>query len=169
MIRTLRDIPSQATVMVDANVVIYALFPQASQHLNCVDFLERGARDEVRLHVTVSIAADVIHRAMVLEAAAQGIAKVSSEVVTYLKQHPTAVQRLTRYKTILRDLTQAHISILQATYRDLHASKQYRDNYGLLTSDSLILAVMHREGIHYLATNDPDFERVPAIAVRQPG
>jgi predicted nucleic acid-binding protein len=36
------------------------------------------------------------------------------------------------------------------------------------TNDSLILAVMQRERIHYLATNDPDFERVPGIAVRQP-
>jgi predicted nucleic acid-binding protein len=169
MIRTLRDIPPQAWVMVDANVVIYALFSQASQHLNCVDLLERGARNELRLHVTVSIAAEVIHRAMVLETAAQGTTRISSEAVTYLKQHPQVVQQLTRYKTILRDLTQAHVNILPVTYRDLHASKQYRDNYGLLTNDSLILAVMQREGIQYLATNDPDFERVPAIAVRQPG
>lgn len=86
----------------------------------------------------------------------------------YLKQHSQAVQQLSRYKTILRDLTQAKLMILPLTYRDLHASKQYREQYGLLTNESLLLAVMQRERIQYLATNDPDFERVPGIAVRQP-
>jgi predicted nucleic acid-binding protein len=88
--------------------------------------------------------------------------------VTYLKQHPQTVHQLTRYKSILRDITQAKVTILPLTYRDLHASKQYREQYGVLTNDSLVLAVMQRERIHYIATNDPDFERVPGIAVRRP-
>jgi predicted nucleic acid-binding protein len=54
------------------------------------------------------------------------------------------------------------------TYRDLHASRQYREQHGLLVNDSLIIAVMHREHIHLLATNDPDFERIPGIGVRLP-
>ena len=37
-----------------------------------------------------------------------------------------------------------------------------------MVNDSLIVAVMQREGITYLATNDPDFERVPGLAVRVP-
>lgn len=168
MTRTLQDIPDRADVMLDANVLIYALFSHTPQHLTCLHLLERSARDELRLYVTVSIAAEAIHRAMVIEARAQSIAQRSTDMVTYLKQHPQAVQQLTRYKTILRDLTQAHVNILPLSYRDLHAGKQYRDNYGLLTNDSLIMAAMQREGITYLATNDSDFERVPQIAVRQP-
>jgi predicted nucleic acid-binding protein len=166
--KTLRDIPNQALVMVDTNIIIYALFPHGRYHQACKDLLQRGARSEVQLRLTVSAAADVIHRAMILEFLAQGQVQRSADAVTYLKQHPQMVQQLSRYKTILRDLTQAKVMILPLTYRDLHASKQYREQYGLLTNDSLLLAVMQRERIHYVATNDPDFERVPGIAVRQP-
>jgi predicted nucleic acid-binding protein len=169
MTKTLRDIPDQATVMVDTNVIVYALFPQGRYHQMCKDLLQRGARSEVQLRLTVSAAADVVHRAMILEFLAQGQVQRSADAVTYLKQHPQTIQQLSRYKNILRDITQAKIMILPLTYRDLHASKQYREQYGLLTNDSLLLAVMQREQIHYLATNDLDFERVPGIAVRQPG
>ena len=60
---------------------------------------------------------------MVLEVLTQGTIHTSADAVTYLKQNSQAVQQLTRYKTILRDLTQAHVNILPLTYRDLHASR----------------------------------------------
>ena len=37
-----------------------------------------------------------------------------------------------------------------------------------MTNDSLIVAVMARERIAYLATNDKDFERIPGISVYLP-
>jgi predicted nucleic acid-binding protein len=37
-----------------------------------------------------------------------------------------------------------------------------------MVNDSVIVAVMQRERIRFLATNDPDFERIPSIAVRMP-
>ncbi len=69
---------------------------------------------------------------------------------------------------MLRDLGRGRINILSVAYRDLHASRRYRETYGLLTNDSLIVAAMQRERITYLATNDPDLERIPGIAVRLP-
>jgi predicted nucleic acid-binding protein len=35
--------------------------------------------------------------------------------------------------------------------------------YGLLSNAALILAVMEREGLSLLASNDADFDRVPTI------
>jgi predicted nucleic acid-binding protein len=106
---------------------------------------------------------------MVLETLAQGQFQNSAEAVMYLKKNPKILQGLTRYKNILSDLKEAQINILPLTYRDLHNSRQYRDDYGLMTNDSLIVAVMKREKFPYLATNDIDFQRIPGIAVRQPG
>ena len=168
MIKTFRQIPSNIAVMLDANIVIYALFPPSSKHASCKRLLERGARGTLQLHLAVNSAADIIHRAMVLEVLGQGLFHKSADVVTYLKKHPQAIQKLTRYKTILRDLRQARINILPLSYRDLHTSKKYREKYGLMTNDSIIVAVMEREKIRYLATNDADFQRVPGIAVRKP-
>jgi predicted nucleic acid-binding protein len=113
MSKTFNHIPKNVDVMLDANVVVYALFPQAKYHNVCKQLLERGAKGEINLHLVVNTAADVIHR-------------------------------------------------------DLHTSKQYREEYGLMVNDSLIVAVMKREKIQHLATNDTDFERIPDIAVRVP-
>lgn len=169
MSKTFSDIPDQAAVMLDANIVVYALASQARWHAACVRLLERGARRELTLHLVVQAAADILHRVMVLETLAQGTIQHSADAVSYLKQHPQAVQQLSRYKTVLGDLKRARVNILPLSYQDLHASRQYRETHGLMTNDSLILAVMRRERITYLATNDADFERIPDIAMRLPG
>jgi len=90
------------------------------------------------------------------------------DAVSYLKTHPDAVKQLQWYRTIPGDIARARIHILDITYRELHASKKYRADYGLLTGDSMILAVMERYKLIHLATNDPDFERVPGIKVWRP-
>jgi predicted nucleic acid-binding protein len=51
---------------------------------------------------------------------------------------------------------------------ELHSSKRYRRDYGFMTNDSLVLAVMKRHKVIHLATNDQDFERVPDIKVWTP-
>lgn len=168
MSRPLRDIPAGATVMLDANVLVYALTPQSQFHASCVELLERGARSTLSLFTSVSVTADVLHRAMVLELLAQGQAQRSAEAVALLKQRPDLVQQLTRYRTILRDLRMARVDILPLTYRDLHASRTFCEQHGLMLNDSLIAAVMRREGITYIATNSPDFGRAPGLAVRVP-
>jgi predicted nucleic acid-binding protein len=168
MSRPLRDIPTGAAVMLDANVLVYALTPQSQFNRSCVELLEHGARGTLSLFTSVSVTADVLHRAMVLELLARGQAQRSAEAVALLKQRPEVVQQLTRYRGILRDLRQAQVDILPFTYRDLHASRALREQYGLMVNDSLVIAVMQREGIPFLATNDPDFARVPGIAVRTP-
>lgn len=168
MSKTIRDIPDQAAVLLDANIVVYALYPQAQFHRVCAELLARGARRELALHLVVNTATEVLHRVMLLELMAQGSFQHGLDAVTYLKRHPQAVEQLARYKTVLRDLGQARSNILSLSYQDLHASRRYRETDGLLTNDSLIVAVMQREHIPYLATNDPDFERISGIAVRRP-
>ena len=168
MSRLLREIPDEATVMADANVLVYALTPQAHLHAPCRDLLKRSARGTLELFTSVSVAADVLHRAMVLEVLAQGRVQRAAEAVALLKQQPDLVTQLQRYRTMLHDLRQARVDILPLTYRDLHASRHYREQHGLMVNDSLIVAVMHRERIRFLATNDADFERIPGIVVRIP-
>ena len=169
MTKTFDQIPAHVPVMLDANIVVYALFAHSSRlHEPCFSLLERGARKEIQLHMIVGAVADVIHRAMVLELWGEGNFRKSAEVVQHLKENPETVKRLTKHKSILGDLRLARINILPVTYRDLHNGRQYRNEYGLMTNDSLIVAVMKREKIRHLATNDGDFERIEGIAVRKP-
>jgi len=54
------------------------------------------------------------------------------------------------------------------TYQEMHNSKQFCDEYGMLTKDSVILAVMRPHKLMHLVTNDDDFKRVPEIKVWLP-
>lgn len=48
MSKTFNKIPSRARVMLDANIVVYALFPQVGKYKSCKKLLQRGARGDVR-------------------------------------------------------------------------------------------------------------------------
>jgi hypothetical protein len=64
----------------------------------CARLLERGARRELVLHLVVHVAAEIIHRVMVLELIAQGTFTHAADAVQHLKQQPQTIQQLRRYK-----------------------------------------------------------------------
>lgn len=160
-------VPHGARVFADANVLTYALSTVEPLHSLTASLIDRSARREIQLFTSASQAANVIHRAMIINA--RSVLQVpSSKILAHLKDHPDAVRRLTRYRQVPGDLSRARVRILDGTYREIHASKQYRDDYGLLTDDSIMLAVMERHSLVDLATNDEDFKRIPGLRLWMP-
>jgi predicted nucleic acid-binding protein len=146
-------LPNGARVFADANLLTYALSTVEPLHSLTASLIERSARQEIQIYTSASQAANVIHRAMIIEARSV-LQILSSKILAYLKGHPDAVRRLTRYRQVPGELSRARVRSLDVTYREIHASKQYRDDYGLLTDDSILLAVMQRYNLVDLATND---------------
>ncbi len=164
---TFADIPPGTRLFVDANVMSYYFLQVMPFYDLCDPLFRKAARREVSLHTSASVAADVVHRAMVTEAIVR-FGLQSRAAVSYLKTHPAMVQQLEKYKQVPGWFTRARLDILPVTYQEIHSSKEFRDDHGLLTNDSIILAVMAREKIVDLATNDPDFRRVPGIRLWTP-
>ena len=163
----LSGIPAGTRVFLDANMQVYHFLQVEPLAQICRTLFGRIARREIRAFTSADVAADVIHRVMVAEAVAK-FGLQPGDAVSYLKAHPQAVRELQQYKTIPREFTLARIHILAITYREIHNSKQFRDEYGMLTNDSVILAVMRRHKLVHLVTNDDDFKRVPGIKVWLP-
>lgn len=161
------DIPPGTRLFVDANVMSYYVLRVRPFSELCDPLFRRAARRQITLHTGANVAADVIHRAMLSEAIIR-FGVQSQEAVTFLKTHPETVRQLEKYKMVPSWFTQARVNILPVTYREIHNSKQFRDTYGLLTNDSIILAMMSRYKITDLATNDRDFRRVPDIRLWTP-
>ncbi len=161
---SLTKISNGASIMLDANIIAYALLQIEPYAKVCQALIHRASRREINAYTDAISAAAVVHRAMIVEAAKHFNLK-GRQVVNHLKKHPQAIKQLTRYKTIPSALTRARIQILDVTYREIHASKQYRDTYGLLTNDSILLAVMKRHKLIHLVTNDKDFKRVKGLKV----
>ena len=135
----LSELPAGSRVFVDANVMVYFFLQVEPFVETCRDFFRRVANLEIEAFSGADVAGTVIHRVMVAEA----ITKLGLEprdAVSYLKSHPDAVKQLQWYRTIPSDIAQARVHILDVTYRELHASKKYRADYGLLTGDSYQLS-----------------------------
>ena len=164
---SLTGIPGGVQVFVDANILTYYFLQSQPFVEDCDAFFERVAGRDLHAFTSADAAAGVIDRVMVSEA----IVRFELEpraAVSHLKAHPEVVQQLAHFRSIPSDLARARIHILDVTYRELHTSKQYREEHGLLTRDSIILAVMRRSKLVHLATNDRDFERVADIKVWLP-
>jgi predicted nucleic acid-binding protein len=160
-------LPSHSKVFCDANVLTYAFLGADETSQLCSALLKRSARREIELYTSSFQASHTIHRIMVREAMSV-FGHELGRVVAFLKKHPDHVRSLTEYKRIPGEFSRARVRILDVTYRDIHASKQYRDDYGLLTDDSIMLAVMQRYDLVDLATNDEDFKRIPGLRLWMP-
>ena len=84
-------------------------------------------------------------------------------IVNWLRRHPAEVQRLAQYSQSLDDLLAIPLPILPVTGAQVSRARQFSRQYGLLTNDALIVAVMQDHGLSHLASNDADFDRVPGI------
>ncbi|OGO41183.1 MAG: hypothetical protein A2Z04_09140 [Chloroflexi bacterium RBG_16_57_9] len=160
-------LPVGSTVFADANVLAYhftKVMPLASV---CTSFLRRAASGEIRVITSSLVVAEVIHRAIVFEAA-MTLSIPREELITHLKNHPDVVRGLSQHLGIVSELARMKVDIKPVDHVNLHGSKRFRQDYGFMTNDSLVLAVMKRHKVIHLATNDRDFERVPEIKVWAP-
>jgi predicted nucleic acid-binding protein len=166
-VNRLTNLPTKAHVFVDTNIFALYYIDQGLLGQACRDFLLRTTRRQVSGYTSVAVVAEAIHRVMVAEAAAQ-LSLSSQKTVEHLQKHPELIQKLTRHLTVASDIHRLGIDILPITYKELHGSKNIRANFGLMTNDSLIVAVMRSHKLYHLATHDAGFARVTDLQVWRP-
>jgi predicted nucleic acid-binding protein len=164
----LAHVPSGTRIFVDASSL--ALYFTDHPHLAdaCEAFLLRCARKDLAGFTSVIVASEAIHRVMVHEARTRLGFATSPETVNYLKRHPEAVKGLRQHMAVASKIYHVGIEILPVSYKDLHRGNRVRQQYGLLTNDSLIVAVMQRRRLRHLATHDRDFACVSILHVWYP-
>lgn len=161
-------LPLNVDIFVDANLLAYFFIGTDRLTQSITQFFKRGANADLRIHSSAQVISDVIPRAMLTEAISVFHVEAHN-AVQYLKEHPERAKTLHANLNIpTRVYHELGINILPVTHVELHASRRFRKQYGLLTNDSLIVATMQRHKIIHLATNDRDFERVQKIQVWYP-
>lgn len=166
--RSLANLPPHSNVFVDANIFAIAYSHQGNLGTPARDFLERTKRKEIQGFTSTFVVAEVVHRVMVAEAQEQ-LNLPSRVIVEHLQQHPELVRSLTQHLGVASDIRKVNINILPLTVKDLHASKIVRTNHGLLTNDSLIVAVMRGHKLRHLVSHDAAFDQVAGLTVWGPG
>jgi predicted nucleic acid-binding protein len=159
----LDDIRNGTRVFVDANILIYARRGASPQ---CRSFLTRCDTGAIEGWITTSVIAEFSHRRMIQEA--QSIGLVGSNPARALAEKPALLRQLSRYPEEVRDLLGGGLNVETLRPDDFHVALEFQRQFGLLTNDSLNLAVARRLGITEIATADHGFDAAQGFIVYKP-
>lgn len=159
---TFADIGSGASVFLDANVFVYHFQPHATYGPACTSLLKRIENREIAAFTSTHVLGEVLHRLMTFEACARfgwSMAKIARR----LKQHPTELQQLSQYQQALNTIHQLGVQVLSMPSPLIDTAVLLCQQFGLLTNDALIVAVMQHYGLTAITSLDADFDRVPGV------
>jgi len=86
-----------------------------------------------------------------------------------MKRDPGLVSESTKAWTAVERIKQINnLKIVGIDDSDFELALRYSRKFGLLSSDALHLAIMKREGVSTMASNDRDFESVSWLQTWRP-
>jgi predicted nucleic acid-binding protein len=156
------DLPTGNTIFVDAGPFIHHFEPNPLYVPPSTSFLERIENKEIDGVTTTHIVSEVAHRLMTIEAM-QTFGWKSAGIALKLRNHPSEVQTLRRFRRAIQEipLFGVRITVIDLTWPDLAAGITQLS--GLLHNDALVIAAMRALGVTNLASADLDFDRVAGI------
>ena len=158
------DLQPGDQIFFDANIFVYHFLGLSP---DCRQLLSRCHQGALKGVTASFIIAEVIHRLMTAEAVARQLV-ASSQVVKKLRERPDIVRQLQTPNQCVPQIKAMKIEIAPLTASTLEASATVRQQYGLLTNDSLLVATMQELSLQKLATLDQDFTRVGGLLTYQP-
>ena len=161
------DLPSGSTIFVDANTFVYAFAPEPTFGPPSFALIERACVTEIVAVTSSHVLSDVAHRLMTIEACAT-FAWPYKGIATRLKNHPSEVAKLVRYRQVIDQINTCGVRVQFVECSDVVTAGANSSQHGLLSGDALILAIMQRNNIANVASNDVDFDRIPGLVRFQP-
>ena len=160
---TLPHLPDRSFAFIDANVFIYALTAQSAE---CRQLFERCLREEVTGIALFETVNEVTHRFMIAEALSKGL--ITAGGAKALRNKFQQIPTLTDYWLNTQRMLALNLLFMPVNETIIRNAQTVRQEAGLLTNDSMIVAAMREYGLSFLASNDADFERVRDITVFKP-
>jgi predicted nucleic acid-binding protein len=159
---TFLDLVAGDEVFLDANIFVYYFAPDPTWHGSCSQLLQRIQNQEIAGHTSAAILSEVAHRLMTNEARTRH-GWTSGKLLHRLKQNSPIVQTLTNSEAAVASIVGSRVHIFPIDAGLVVAAAAVSRQTGLLTNDALTVALMRSNGLVKLASNDPDFDRVPGI------
>jgi predicted nucleic acid-binding protein len=160
-------LPDGARCFVDANVFYYHFVNTPPMSEPCTTFMERVANGTIEVHTSLHILADAVHKVMLTEAAMK-FGRNRAGLVNWLQRNQHRISELSEFREAAVELRGMVLSLLPTDGALLEEGTTLSAQFGLLTNDALIVALMRRHGLTDLVTNDDDFDSVPGLTVWKP-
>ena len=158
------DLKLKDRIFIDANIFIYNF---GGHSLECKQLLLRCAKNDLTGNTSTLILAETLHRLMVGEAIEKKLI-TSKNPVKKLERNPEIIKKLSTYNYNVQKIEEMNIHILNLSLEIIQESAEIRNNEGLLTNDSLVVATMKKYNISKLITNDAGFDNTNWIEVYKP-
>jgi predicted nucleic acid-binding protein len=159
---TFADLLLGESVFLDANTLVYHFAAHAVFGAACTQLVQRVEHRELLGFTSTQVLGEAAHRLMTTEASSL-FGWPFAGIGNRLRTHPPAVQQLTAFRQAVDRVLQSSIQVLTVPPPLLATAAALCQQFGLLTNDGLIVAVMQAHGLTRLASNDTDFDRVPGI------
>lgn len=146
----LSDLPRGERIFIDANIFLSEIFEEEDTVKSCTKFLNRIKNDEMDGFSSVIVLNEIFHRVAIAQAH-ESFGISLSRVVTFLKDNPDKFRSMDKpWEAIQNILKIPNLSILEVDVDILTDGLRLSKLYGLLSSDSLHLAVMKAHNIEIL-------------------
>ena len=161
----LDDIPAGSLCVIDTNVLLYA---EQGASLQAQRLLRRIERQDVLGVLPQPVWQELTHKLMLVEAFMLG--QISGgNPARQLASKPAVVKRLSLYRDKIKALATLGLGFEPCAKGDLlDMALELQDRYGLLTNDSVILAIAMRLDADALVTADARFQACKDVRVYGP-
>jgi predicted nucleic acid-binding protein len=160
----LEDVPDGERLFIDANILIYHF---SGVSVECRAFLERCESRQVAAFTGVHVLLEVTHRLMILEALNKGLIS-GGQPARKLKERPHIIKGLSDYNRSVQQVPRMGVRIRALAPAIIRESEAVRTQHGLMTNDSITVALMRKLGLTAIATHDSDLLHVPGLTSYQP-
>jgi predicted nucleic acid-binding protein len=161
------NIPTGATVFIDANIFYYHFVSLPGLSMACKHFLHRIDQGEITGVTATVVLAEAQHKVMLADAV-QKYGLSPQGLVRRLTQTAGLLAGLSHHRIVPNTVVAMHVCIEPLTMAILQQAAHLSVTHELLTNDAALLAHMQALGITHLATNDDDFDKVTGITVWKP-
>jgi predicted nucleic acid-binding protein len=158
---TFADLVGGEQLFLDANPLVYHFGSHPLWGPASTQLVQRIENQELAAFTSTHVLSEAAHHLMTLEAATHF--GWTSKVVQHLKQQPASIQQLGAFRLAVEKVPQLGIRVLAIPPDMIATAAALSQQYGLLSNDALIVAVMRANGLTNLARHDADFDRVPGL------
>jgi predicted nucleic acid-binding protein len=148
-------------IFLDANLLVYHFAAHPTLGATCSRLIERIDKREITAYTSTHILSEIAHRLMTYEASQMFGWK--TKIVDRLQRQPTEIQKLQSFRQAIEKIPQLGIEILTIPADLVADASALSIQYGLLSNDALVVAIMVTKGLTNLASHDADFDRVPGL------
>jgi hypothetical protein len=159
---TFNDLLTGEAVFVDTDILVYAFARLPPFGQACMDFLEQIENKLLRGYSSPHVLSEMAHRLMTVEASSL-FGWSTRGIAHRLRRHHSQIQQLSLYRQAIDETSLIGIQDLPIDCSLVSLAADVSRQFGLLSSDALIVTVMRANGLTHLASNDADFDRVPGI------